>query len=355
MRLPYVPNSMVISDDGSTIYMGSSVELMTFSATSNSLSAQDTSVTGQVLAVSPDGGTLVVSDPIRKQVYLYAGKGGVLTSYGGVGTHAEFTPDSSTVYITMGDVDSSGNVTPNNQLLVHSTFVGWYQTAAAQPTTGLAIAVPGVGAFFAGSATTARGYCPVTTTTTIGGQSTTSNIFFPDANFTGPATDRVATTNDGLHLLGAQAAGGAATFTDLALQNASGPGVPRGPCPLNTGLVFSDTPRLSNAPLPGVTATAITGVVPTSDSTVAFVTYTAPAASCSIYQPSATAAGTLGSIPLATSAGTPVAPVAGVISSGQLHLLHRNLRRQRHPPDQPQHPDRRPHQNPRTQASRRKR
>jgi len=32
VRLPYQPNSMVISNDGSSIYMGSSFELMTFSA-----------------------------------------------------------------------------------------------------------------------------------------------------------------------------------------------------------------------------------------------------------------------------------------------------------------------------------
>src|ERR1700733_15205707 len=42
VRLPYQPNSMVISNDGSTVYMGSSFELMTFSAATNSLGAQDT-------------------------------------------------------------------------------------------------------------------------------------------------------------------------------------------------------------------------------------------------------------------------------------------------------------------------
>ena len=37
VRLPYVPNSMVISNDGNSIYMGSSYELMTFSATNKQL------------------------------------------------------------------------------------------------------------------------------------------------------------------------------------------------------------------------------------------------------------------------------------------------------------------------------
>src|SRR6266851_582421 len=109
---------MVISNDGSTIYMGSAFELMTFSAISNSLSSQDTSVTGSVLAVSPDGTTLVITDPIRQFVYLYGPTGttgttgttvaaGIQTQFGGVGTHAAFSPDSQTVYITLGDYNSA--------------------------------------------------------------------------------------------------------------------------------------------------------------------------------------------------------------------------------------------------------
>src|SRR5580692_6201623 len=171
IRLPFQPNSMVISNDGSTVYMGSSFELMTFSATTNSLGAQDTTVPGSVLAISPDGSTLVITDPIRQFVYLYNTTGSIQTQYGGVGTHAVFSPDSTTVYITLGNYDAStGITTPNNQLLVHSTFTGWYQTQTTVPnsttpvnTSDVAIGVPSVGAFFGGSNTTARSYCPVAT------------------------------------------------------------------------------------------------------------------------------------------------------------------------------------------------
>src|ERR1700733_15078496 len=190
---------MVISNDGSSIYMGSSFELMTFSAVSNGLASQDTSVTGSVLAVSPDGTTLVITDPIRQFVYLYSPGGtsaggttggatnpaGVQAQFGGVGTHAAFSPDSQTVYITLGDYNSStGVTTPNNQLLVHSQFTGWYQTTSSQATTDVAIGVPSVGAFFGGSPTTARSYCPVTTISGGGSQttsSTTTNVFYPNA------------------------------------------------------------------------------------------------------------------------------------------------------------------------------
>lgn len=319
VRLPYMPNSMVISNDGSSIYMGSSVELMTFSAATTGpaggLTSQDTSVTGKVLAVSPDNSTLVITDPIRKLVYLYRATGGVQTTYGGVATHAEFTPDSSTVYITMGDVDALGNVTPNNQLLIHSAAIGWYLTTSAQATVDLAVTVPSVGAFFAGSATSAKGYCPVTTETTVDGQTTTNNLFYPDAGVAGPATDRVAATNDGLHILGARALGASATLTDLRLSSTAGPGLGVSACPGNNALMFTTSP-VANAALPGVAATTITGVFPTSDSTIAFVTYTGSGGVLPTYTPSASGAGVVGSIALTTtSGGTPVAPVAGVISA----------------------------------------
>lgn len=316
VRLPYVPNSMVISDDGAAIYMGSDKEIMTFSAATNGLTAQDASVQGKVLAVSPDSGTLVITDPTRKLIYLYKASGGVETTFGGVGTHAEFTPDSSTVYITMGDVDGSGNVTPNNQLLIHDKNIGWYLTSSPQATPDVTVGVPSVGAFFAGSVTSAKGYCSVTTATTVNGQTTTSNVFYPDAGVVGPATDLLAATNDGLHVLGAKAAGGVGTFSDMLLSSVTGPGLPTGSCPGNSALSFNQTPVLSNAALAGITPTAITGLDATSDSALAFVTYTGTGGVLPMYKTSTGGAGALSSIPLAvTSGGTPIAPVAGVFSA----------------------------------------
>jgi trimeric autotransporter adhesin len=313
VRLPYQPNSMVISNDGSSIYMGSAYEIMTISALSNSVTNQDPSVTGTVLAVSPDGSTLVITDPIRQFVYLYNanGTGGIQTQIGGVGTHAAFSPDSQTVYITLGDYNAStGVITPNNQLLVHSAFTGWYQTTSSQPTTDVAIGVPTVGAFFGGNPTTARSYCPVTTT--VGGapttSSTTTNVFYPDAGVIAPAVDRVATTNDGLHVLGATAT----TFTDLAIPS----GLPIGNCPLADGTPVNFTTNVAfNGALPGATATAITGIFPTSDSKIAFVTYTGTGGVVPTYAPQASGAGTPGTIPLSKALGTPIAPVAGVVSA----------------------------------------
>jgi trimeric autotransporter adhesin len=348
VRLPYQPNSMVISDDGSTIYMGSTYELMTFSAVSNTLSAQDPTVTGQVLAVSPDGTTLVITDPIRQFVYLYNASGtsgtssggssgtttttsaGVQTQFGGVATHAVFSPDSQTVYITLGDYNTStGVTTPNNQLLVHSQFTGWYQTTSSQATTDVAIGVPSVGAFFGGNPTTARSYCPATTISGGGSQttsSTTTNVFYPNAGVMGPTTDRVATTNDGLHLLGATVTP-TPTFTDQTLftpGTTPTPGLPINNCPPINGATTPPVTFGSNVAftgtLSGVTATAITGVFPTSDSKTAFVTYTGTGGVVPAYTPQATGPGTLTTIPLSKALGTPVAPVAGVVSADNLTL-----------------------------------
>jgi hypothetical protein len=327
VRLPYQPTSMVISDDGSSVYMGSSYELMTYSALTNSVTGQDPTVNGFVLAVSPDGTTLVITDPIRQFVYLYnpASGGGITTQFGGVGTHAAFSPDSQTVYITLGDYNSStGVITPNNGLLVHSQFTGWYQATSGQATSDVALGVPSVGAFFAGNPTTARSYCPVTTV--VGGTSTTSstttNVLYPDAGVMAATTSRIATTNDGLHVLGATTA----AFTDLALPS----GLPINACPgqtpVTTPVTFTTNPVFSGA-LPGVTATAITGVFPTSNSSIAFVTYTGtggvlptytpatPVPSSTAGSPPTIGAGTLGSIALSKAVGTPIAPVAGVVSA----------------------------------------
>ena len=299
VRLPYVPNSMVISNDGATIYLGSAIELMVVSATNNALGRQDPTLPGTVLAISPDGGTLVVTDPIRQTVSLAASGGGLQTTYGGVGTHAQFSPDSSTVYITAG-----------NQILVHSTFTGWTSINTSPAVSDVAVTVPQVGAFFSGTTTTARGYCPVTTVSTGNGQTTTSNVYYPDAGVRAPATDVLAATNDGLHILGATATG--SIFTDLLLSNGGKGGLPTGQCPVdNSALTFTATP-VAHAPLPNITPTAITGVDPTSDSAFAFVTYTGTGGVLPLYQTSTSGMGSVTDVKLSGSA---VAPVAGVFSS----------------------------------------
>jgi hypothetical protein len=313
-RLPYVPNSMVATQDGATLYFGSSTELMVVSAgTSLLLSREDTTSTGTVLGVSPDNSTIAITDPIRQTITLESSTGSIITTYGGVGTHAEWAPDDQTVYITAG-----------TQLLVYNNFTGWNSiapaTAAGTPVTDVAVTVPSVGAYFAGPSTTARGYCESSTATTANGVTTETNVFYPpaaDAATLATTTDRIAATNDGLHILGA-------TVTPTPTLNDLHVSIPIGACPRGTqttspagvtagttgGLVFPSS--LSSVVLGPVTATAITGVLPTSDSSVAFITYTGSGGVLPAYAPAATGLGTTTYIKLS---GAATAPIIGVIST----------------------------------------
>ncbi len=335
--LPFTPNSMVISNDGSSIYMGSATELMVYSATTNSLTKQDPTVPGNVLAVSPDGSTLVITDPIRQLIYLYSVTSGAQSapSQGGVGARAQFSPDSRTVYITTGTVTSQATVgtpatsttpavppapaviTPGNELLIHSVFTGWTTLTQPAPVSDVAVTVPSVGAYLAGSNTTALSYCSANVSTT---GTPLANNFFPLADSTGVATDRVAATNDGLHILGATTS----NLVDLGFNPTSTPavpsGLPIGPCPIPVPANYFTGSRTSttSTALGGIAATTINGVVPASDSSLAIVTYTGTGGALPVYAPVPGAQGSITNVPLLQITGqaaTPVAPVAGVISS----------------------------------------
>jgi hypothetical protein len=303
--LPYVPNSMVISNDGSNIYMGSATALMVVNAVNTlSIARTDPSSPGTVLAVSPNGNTLVLSDPVHQVISLENSSGGVISTYGGVATHAEFAPDSQTVYITAG-----------SQLLVYSANTGWTNivpaTSAGTPVTDVAVTVPAVGAYFAGTTTTARSYCSVSTPTTTSNNE--ANVFYPPADSSPAITDRLAATNDGMHVLGATATTPTPTLSDLRVSipagNMNGATVSVA-CPLTGTMNFSNT--LTTTHLTPIAATAITGVWPTSDSTLAFVTYTGSGGVLPAYAPAASGQGTTTYIKLS---GTATAPIAGVVSA----------------------------------------
>ena len=308
VRLPYVPNSLVLSEDGSTIYMGTSDELMVYSTTSNALTSQNTTVSGVVLASAPNNGTIVITDPIRQLTYLYGtSSGGVITQYGGVATQAQFTPDSSTVYITTND----------GRMLAYSTFTGWYAVGLNGPANGVAVTVPNAGVYLAQNPVDVRSNCPATTVVGTAPNQTTTNTFYPDqgivvgangsnnvvpgaaASYNFP-TNNIASTNDGLHELTASPS--PAVFTDIATLQ------PKGACPIAFTNSIAHTIPLSTA-----VPTAITNVLPTSDSTFAFITYTGTGGVVPQYAP---ATGILSNITLqTTTAGAPVAPIAGVVSS----------------------------------------
>lgn len=339
-RLPYTPNSMILSQNGATIFMGSSTALMTFSTSGNSVSGTNITLQGTVLAVSPDSNTVVISDPARGIITLYNNSTpAVVSTYSGVGKRAAFTPDGTSVYIT----------TTDNRLLVYSAFTSWQSyDLSATGANDVAVAVPSVGAFITGTTgINGRSYCA--------NSNVTPTIFYPQASVTTVAAatgDRVAATNDGRHLLDVRLAtsGGTPVINDVTFPASTADDGTKGVRTYTNTLPIGDCPEAGGPPafgtavntalLTGITATDVTGIFPASDSSIAFATYLPVAGAASTgallpaYTPGATAgAGTVSSVKLANGATAPVAGVfssdnklffAGTAGDNQVHLITRS-------------------------------
>jgi hypothetical protein len=291
---------------------------MTITTSGNTAGAANQLIPGVVLAVSPDGSTVVVTDPTRQTVSL-VNSGTVSTSYGNVvGTSAAWSPDSQTVYIT----------TNTNTLLTHSTFNNWQVTPTNTLYTDAAVTVPHIGAFFSGTVTDGRSYCP---TSTIPPQNdnppTVTNEYYPLAGSVAVPTDRIAATTDGQHILGATVQGGTPTLQDISVVL---PVIQTCPLPGASPLTFQTTNKA--VPLTGITASMIDDVVPATNSVLAFVTYTGSSGLLPEYIP---ATGQVVNLQLGNGATAATAPLSGVFSTdnltfyvgdsdGQVHLISIN-------------------------------
>ena len=173
----------------------------------------------------------------------------------------------------------------------------------------LAVTIPAAAVFLSGSPTSAYGQCPETTVKPV--------VNYPEATTVAVASDHVASTTDGKHIIGATA--NPPTLTDLSIT------VPIDACPSDansqtTGIVFNPPPVANQASLAAYGITNINQVVAATNSLEAFVTYssdaTAPPAGGAllpVYKPSATA-GTLGTLSSVKLTGNALAPVAGIFS-----------------------------------------
>jgi hypothetical protein len=313
VRMPFVPNSMAMDRLGQNIYFGSSHELMIYSSITNQLSKQDTNVPGVVLAVAPNNQTILINDQVRKVFYVYTSTSGIQQSFGGVGNAASWTPDSKTLYITDSASLGAGH---SDTLYVYSENTGFTSYDLSTTTGGsqnLTITIPSVGAYLSGSpgfSTVAHTWCP---SGTVGNNASIS--FYPQGDSVGVQTDVLAATTDGQHILGAGLTGGGATLDDIGVT------IPTSQCPgagTNTLSPLTIAHTLNQLPLSSVSATALTGVVPSPASNLAFITYngSTPGAMLPYYVPvSGGAAGTVGYLPFGGSAASSItAPVAGNFS-----------------------------------------
>jgi hypothetical protein len=313
VRLPYVPNSMVMDKLGSDIYFGSPHELMVVSTSSNAITSQNANVPGVVLAVSPNNAQLLINDQSRQLFYLYNIAGGTATTFGGMGNAAAWSPDSKTLYIT--DNSALNNVTEGITGHTDTLYVynqsNWtiYDLPASPLSSSLppgilppnaptyplaanvaisstvqtpALTIPSVGAYLRGSPTVAHTWCPAGT---VGDYA--SMVFYPledtvlDASSNPVQTDALTTTTDGQHVLGAAVTASGGMLSDIGVT------IPSLNClppetdvnyPLANGDILSPlvlTNKPSTVQLTQVSPTAINQVIASPASNLAFVTYTA--------------------------------------------------------------------------------
>jgi trimeric autotransporter adhesin len=362
VRMPYVPNSMLMDEGGNSLYFGSERELMIYSTGTNSLTKQDPTVPGIVLAVSPNNNQILINDQVRGLFYLYNVSGGTALTQGGLAACSEsspapckaavWTPDSNTLFV----VDSAAlGGSHTDTLYVYNIDTGWSSsklacsTADTSPTVcnsslgvntsagaqNLAVTVPGIGAYLSGNPTVAHTWCP---SGTVGNNA--SIVFYPQplTDSINVATSILGATLDGEHMLGAALSGSSISLTDIGLDIPPSTQYPSAECPiaysggtqtlspLSTNPVIDGTVNLAG--VTGATAVnqVVTGEAPTTASVnsaapIAFVTYNTSAASTAAaqlpyYLPQTTGAGPTGYVTFADSksATPPTAPLFGAFS-----------------------------------------
>ncbi len=373
VKLPYLPNSMVMNQQGTNVYFGSASELMGVDTTKNALTLQAPSVPGTVLAVSPDSSMVVIHDPCRQLFYLYATKTSTEYSFPAPGPTvtcdannkptygsgvvnpvystqnpggevnppyaAKFTEDNQTLYITYSNPPSAN--TPNAATLFeYSLFTGWHACTdnGANPATNcpvsssganasavpsVAVTVPAVGIYTAattGTQVNAFSYCAQgpNNTATDPNNGLNPTDYYPPVGIVTDPIDQLAATTDGKHILGATAA--TASLTDIDVT------IPPGACPATGTPQFGTAPNTAGTPYTttlGVSNIAsIQQVVPSPSSALAFVTFnsTTPGTSNNTILPAyrvpATGGGTV--TPVTLTGTAPGAPIAGTFSPDAL-------------------------------------
>ena len=237
---PVNPNSLLPNRQGTKLYVGTDTGLIGIDVTSNTVSAPLTSAPGRVLAISPDGSHLIVSNTTAGQVYVVndTGTSVAVQPYSIPGAvSADFSPDGSKAYIV-----GNGN------------FTVWSST-----TTPVPVAVGGNASDVSFLATGALGYI-AGTSGGIGVRATCD-----DSALTGVSVANtpslIRTLPDGVHMI-------AVSSPDIDLINATvTPNPAQTPCP----------PVVDNS----VTPTALGSFTPrqlilTSDGSKAFITSDVP-------------------------------------------------------------------------------
>lgn len=142
ITLPYLPNSIASDSNGTKLFLGSDNGIMAVDVSTGQVSVSSAAL-GKIIATSPDGAYLLVSDSTFGNVYLYATSSTTsaltqsLTSFGGA-----FTPDSHSVAF----------LAPSQQLFYYTTLPTSSSTTLAFVPTALDVSAQGGLTYVTGSA-----------------------------------------------------------------------------------------------------------------------------------------------------------------------------------------------------------
>src|SRR5271167_35638 len=108
ITLPYLPNSIMADSTGAHIYLGSSSGLMVVTTSSNAVTTD--AIPGTIVAISPNGNYMLLSDSVANAVYYYslAGAANGATESGYTTSSGGYTPDSKSVEWVNGKLLAAG-------------------------------------------------------------------------------------------------------------------------------------------------------------------------------------------------------------------------------------------------------
>ncbi len=97
ISLPFLPNSIFSDSGGSKVFLGSANGIMTISVLTATVTVS-AAAQGKIIAASPDGLYLLISDPVSGNVFLFSTANGIVLQTQVLTTSAAaFTPDGQSV------------------------------------------------------------------------------------------------------------------------------------------------------------------------------------------------------------------------------------------------------------------
>lgn len=112
ISLPYQPNSIFSNSSGTNVYLGSATGLMVVTVASAAVSVA-ASAPGKIVAASPSGQYLLISDTVNSSIYLYdATNSRLVLTQSLTASAGAFTSDNKSVTF----------LSPNNQLYTYTTY-----------------------------------------------------------------------------------------------------------------------------------------------------------------------------------------------------------------------------------------